>query len=73
MKITETIQCSEQTGIFHIPGVHNSQTTLCGFVDVPHDALDATRFKMNCKSCRQALLRIQALSFPRGYFAPHSK
>ncbi len=40
---TQTYQVLENPGIYCIPGVHNTQLTLCGFVDTvytTHDAKD---------------------------------
>jgi hypothetical protein len=62
---------SEQPGVYHIPGVHNMQQTLCGYIDcggqVDHDAAD---HPCNCKSCFDALNAIKALRFSKDYFDP---
>lgn len=53
----------------HIPGVHNMQTTLCGYVDVIYREVSAVEYPCDCKQCIDALKRIKALRFPKGYFA----
>lgn len=73
-RVTTTTEItSEQPGVYHIPGVHNMQQTLCGYVDCAgaedHDAAD---HPCNCVSCIDALAAIKALRFPKGYFAAPS-
>jgi hypothetical protein len=61
---------NDQPGVYHIPGVHNGQQTLCGWVDASgsteHRASD---HPCNCSPCIDAYRKIKALTFPSGYFA----
>jgi hypothetical protein len=69
MKVTKTYQVQgEGDDAWHIPGVHNSQLTLCGFVDVSYEEADFTDHPCDCSGCIKALKKIQALRFPKGYF-----
>lgn len=70
-KTTTTIEVTgEDPGVYHIPGQHNMQQTLCGFVDCSFtESHDAEDHPCNCKDCISALKKIQALRFPAGYFA----
>ena len=69
VKTTETVETPTETpGVFHIPGVHNMQNTLCGFVDVINQSHDYRDHPVNCRACIDALKAIQALRFPGGYF-----
>lgn len=64
---------SEQPGMYHIPGQHNMQQTLCGYVDCfGAEDRDAERFPCNCIACIDALKKIKALRFPSHYFADAS-
>ena len=65
----ETVEPEDTPGVYHIPGVHNMQITLCGFVDVDHDFHDYEDHPCNCAVCEQALKKIKALRFPKGYFS----
>lgn len=56
-------------GEYHIPGVHNMQATLCGFVDVSTRKHDSDTHPVNCLECISALKKIRALKFPKNYFA----
>lgn len=70
MAITiSTIEVEDEPGVYHIPGVHNMQNTLCGFVDTMCETRDAEEFPCNCQSCIEALAKIKALRFPKYYFA----
>lgn len=69
MKETTTIEVGEDKGVHHIPGVHNMQITLCGFVDVgTYTEHDYINYPCNCCGCQTALRKIQALKFPEFYF-----
>jgi pyrrolidone-carboxylate peptidase len=69
---SQTYETSERPGRYCIPGVHNSQLTLCGFVDVPYTAHEATDHPCNCVDCMDALTAIRRLRFARNYFANNS-
>jgi hypothetical protein len=68
--ITETIEVHEpnQNNIYHIPGVHNMQNTLCGFVDVVTDEHDYEDHPCNCEPCIDALKKTRKLRFPKDYW-----
>lgn len=59
----------EEPGVYHIPGVHNTQQTLCGYVDAA-GAVEhfAEEHPCNCGACKDAYKKIKALRFPKGYF-----
>lgn len=64
---------SEQPGVYHIPGVHNMQQTLCGYVDCAGaEDHNAAAHPCNCGSCIDALNAIKALRFPKHYFEDQS-
>ncbi len=65
---TETVETEDTPGEYHIPGVHNMQITLCGFVDVDYETHDYNEHPCNCFECEKALKKIKALRFPKGYF-----
>jgi hypothetical protein len=71
MRYTYTVHVPvEQPGVYHIPGVHNCQLTLCGFVDIARaEEAPAREHPCNCGTCIDALKRIQEMRFPKGYFA----
>lgn len=54
---------------YHIPGVHNMQVTLCGWIDVNSKEFDYKKFPCNCFACKDALEKIRELRFPKGYFS----
>lgn len=69
-RVNNTVEVtSEERGVYHIPGVHNMQQTLCGYVDCfgveRHDAKD---HPCNCRGCIDALNDIKAMRFPKHYF-----
>jgi len=66
---SQTYETDEEPGKYCIPGVHNSQITLCGFVDVGYTAHEAEDHPCNCEDCIAALKAIRRLRFSRGYFA----
>ncbi|MDR9836860.1 MULTISPECIES: hypothetical protein [Herbaspirillum] len=69
-QMLSTVEVQDEPGVYHIPGVHNLQNTLCGFVDVSWSAdRDAEEFPCNCEKCIDALAKIKALRFPKYYFA----
>jgi hypothetical protein len=70
-RVNTTVEVTgEERGVYHIPGVHNMQQTLCGYVDCSgvedHDAED---HPCNCRGCIDALRDIKAMRFPKHYFA----
>ena len=70
--ITDTIEVvgeNGQEGTYHIPGVHNMQNTLCGFVDVMTDEHDCEEHPCNCVACMDALNKIRKLRFPNNYWS----
>lgn len=69
---SQTYETKEQPGVYCIPGVHNSQVTLCGFVDVPYTTHEAADHPCNCVNCIDALRKIQRMRFTQGYFANES-
>ena len=66
---SQTYETAERPGVYCIPGVHNSQITLCGFVDVQYTEHEASDHPCNCEDCIDALQRIKRLRFCRGYFS----
>lgn len=54
--------------IYHIPGIHNMQQTLCGWVDVPYEQHHYSEHPVNCRQCIDAYKEIKALKFPKCYF-----
>jgi hypothetical protein len=70
-KTNTTVEvASELPGIYHIPGQHNMQQTLCGYVDCAGaEDRDAEEYPCNCGACIGALKSIKALRFPSHYFA----
>lgn len=71
MKVTQTIRITQEgDDAWHIPGVHNTQQTLCGYVDCMYEASDFESNPVNCYACIDALKKIKALRFPKGYFKP---
>ena len=70
MKVSDTIEIvSEAPGVYHIPGVHNTQQTICGYVDCAGvETHDATDHPCNCEPCIEAVEKIKSLRFKKGYF-----
>lgn len=69
MIVTQTVHVPDDApGVYHIPGVHNTQVTLCGFVDVMNDSVDAEEHPCNCPACIAAFKKIKSMKFPRYYF-----
>jgi len=66
--VTQTVTVDDTPGVYHIPGVHNMQVTLCGFVDTTNNSVDAAKHPCNCVACISAFKKIKALRFPRYYF-----
>ena len=69
-KIDTTVEITDDDpGRYHIPGVHNGQQTLCGWVDtsgaVDHNCID---HQCNCGSCIKAWMDIKAMKFSQYYF-----
>jgi hypothetical protein len=69
-RVDTTIEItSQERGVYHIPGVHNTQQTLCGYVDCYGDKRhDAAEHPCNCQHCIDALNKIKAMRFPKHYF-----
>jgi len=64
---------SELPGTYHVPGQHNMQQTLFGYVDCAGaEDRDAEEYPCNCTACVDALNTIKALRFPAHYFAKAS-
>ena len=70
MKVTDTIEIEgEEHGVYHIPGVHNMQQTLCGFVDASGYRIHNSEHNpCNCRKCIEALTKIKSMRFPKDYF-----
>lgn len=70
MSVTShTVEVDDEPGVYHIPGVHNMQMTLCGFVDCSNQKdHDADTHPCNCIKCIDALRKIKALRFCKNYF-----
>ena len=58
---------------FHIPGAHNMQQTLCGYVDAGYQQRFYKDSPVNCTACIDALKKIRAMKFPQKYFKPAKK
>lgn len=60
---------NEDPDVYHIPGVHNTQMTLCGWVDASsQECCNYVDHPVNCKSCVDAYKQIKAMKFPKDYF-----
>lgn len=70
-KVTIEVKEPGQEGVYHIPGVHNMQNTLCGWVDVTDTEFDFKDHPCNCLECITALKKIKGLRFPKGYFSKY--